>query len=221
MAGREYTARTRFKVINNVGSHFRLTQRATVTGRQYYMPGQFDTYYGHADMTLDIKTYPGWKGELRPIIYHRDVDGDRSNGNYITYFLMPWSGYDLSRLLPEELYIQSCKLTYNADYTISDEQYTASIVEQELLSRVDDLLYMQKRVGSAARPYFSKFHYDTSDSGAVTKLYKNNENLTFPQELPSNWNYAVPIHMMDGIRSDNWSGGTYTVTSSVSFEIVE
>lgn len=229
MAGleRQYQTDTKFRVISGKGSHFKLSVNGMVTGRMYNMPGQFHTYYGHASMSLDIRTYGNWKGELRYVIYSRHEDDSRKNGDYITYFLMPWSGYDLTGYSQIDLPIQSCKLSYSADFLFDDVQYTANIVDQEVMQRVHDLEYLHMRIGSLVRPRFSEFIYNSSGGqggGTVIPVSIRDPYGTLPQPLPESWmnlGYVVPVHMIDGTRSDNYAGGTYTVTSSVNIELVE
>lgn len=60
--------------------------------------------------------------------------------------------------------------------------------------------------------------------GMVTPVSIRGPYTTLPQPLPESWmnlGYVVPVHMIDGTRSDNYAGGTYTVTSSVNIELVE
>lgn len=217
-------ARTKFKVINSKGSHFKMSMSGTVTGRVYNMPGQFHTYYGHASLSLDLVAYGSWKGELWGAHYSKNEPDVRDNGEYTTYFIIPWRGYDLSRVDPYGLPVQSCKMSYSADFLVDDVQRTANIVDQELVDRVDDLSYIQGMIGSTATPRFYKFMYNSSgghQGGTRSSLSIYDRYLTFPIELPSHWSSVLPIDMIDGVRSDNWSGGTLTVTSSVNIELVE
>lgn len=224
---REYQTDTKFRVIKSNGSHFKLSVSGMVTGRLYGMPGQFSTYYGHASMSLDIRTYGNWKGELRYVIYSRHEDGSRQNGDYITYFLMPWSKYDLDRYSQADLPIESCKLSYSADFLVNDVQYTANIVDQEVMEMVNDVDYLHMRIGSIVNPKFKDFIYRSSGGhggGTVIPVPIRGPYVTLPQPLPESWmnlGYVVPVHMIDGTRSDNFAGGTYTVTSSVNIELVE
>lgn len=219
-------ARTKFKVINNIGSRFKMSMHAMVTGRYYYMPGQFTTYYGTADLSLDIRTYPGWKGELRSFLRSWEENTgpnyERYKGTYISYYLMPWSRYDLTRYYPSDLPIQSCILSYNADYLVDDTQKTANIENVEIMPSWDDLVGLQQKIGNKVRPMFPRFMYSSGGS-TYTPVRKSSvikTPLPWDDILHDN-SYVVPVDMIEGVREDIYAGGTYKVTSTVNIELVE
>lgn len=200
-------ARTKFKVVNNVSTRFKLTQHTDLSGTRWGYP-----YSGSLDISLDITTWPGWKGELRAAFI-----GPSSNGTaYAEFFLMPWSGYDLSQLLDMELYISSCKMTYSASYTENSQYYSADIRDQEIIDGWGDLYDLQQEIGDHAKPKTGLFLF--AAGGSMVYLINQNYTSTI---LPTfkNGNVAVPIGVWDGIRIGNSDlANTYTVASSVTFE---
>lgn len=206
---RQYQTDTKFRVVNNAGSRFVISMQSMCTGRYYYTPGQFDTYYGTSYLKLDIRTYPGWKGELRSCV----------SADQVQYFLMPWSGYDLTKYYPEDLPIQSCILTYTADYMESETQYTANVESTEILSSWDDLVGLQGRIGDVARPRYPLFGMIAGGS-SYYQIRQENTETELPQFKPRD-KYVIPLGIREGETGWDYSGGTYKVTSTVNIELVE
>lgn len=209
-------ARTKFKVVNNVSTRFKLTQHSDLSGMRYNLP-----YNGTFDISLDITTYPGWKGELRAAF----IGGGASQSAYAEFFLMPWHGYDLSKLLSSELYIASCKMTYVASYTENGNYYSADIHDQEIIDVWGDLMDLQQEIGNHARPKTGLFLFALGGSTVyqIMQSSTSTELPAFKETLEYGWEKRViPIGIWDGTRHiDDGVGYQYTMVSSVTFETLE
>lgn len=211
-------ARTKFKVVNNVSTHFKLTQHSDLSGMYRGLPCE-----GTFDISLDITTHPRWKGELRAAF----IDPEDPQTAYAEFFLMPWHGYDITEIYNFELYITSCKMTYTASYTENGNYYTADIHDREIM-RSDvwqDLRDLQQRIGNNASPRESTLLFAAGGStvyqipqrSTTTELPAFKDAFEFPYEK-----VVTPVGLWDGTRHSGGSvGSEQWMVSSVTFETLE
>lgn len=206
MAGREYTARTRFKVIDTIGTKYKMKFAASCNG--YYPAYQtpWSNYHGTFEYTLEFETY--YRTQLRKKIAS-DIEvyypGALHYGNI-------WSGYELG-----EMPFKNCKIVWAYNFTADVEWRNGSgekvIVDHSATpSRWDDSetigkWFYNNIYGALRAPSTDgvwriplNWYYNIYPNGFIS-IDETIDGLHFIEAMPVGW-VGTRVHSEGGLHPD-------------------